>query len=150
MLLIFPTIFVPAGLLMFGFGASRHLHWIVIFIANGFIAVGVSNVATIGLAYVSESYFPVAPEALLLVNGLKNVIAFGYTYGISPWIVSSGFEKARPQKASPLFIDDSDHLEQAFGTLAGIFIAVMLSAGVLYAFGEKLRRMSARWRLIFW
>lgn len=93
MLLVVPGLLVPIGLLMFGFGASRHFHWIVLFVANGLIALGPASVATIGQVYVSESYFPVAPEALLLVNGVKNVVAFGYAYGITPWITSVGYER---------------------------------------------------------
>lgn len=150
MLLFIPGLLVPTGLLMFGFGASLHLHWIVLFVANGFIAVGVASVATIGLIYVSDSCFPVAPEALLLVNGLKNVVAFGYTHGITPWIVSSGFERVRFNRFTSISVNVSDHVKQSFGALAGIFIAVMLSAVFLSFFGEKLRRISARWKLIYW
>ena len=96
LLLVIPGVLVPTGLLMFGFGATRHLHWAVLFVANGLINVGITGVASIAMIYVSDSYFPVAHEALLLINGLKNVVAFGYSYGVTPWIVSSGFEKVSP------------------------------------------------------
>lgn len=85
---------------MFGFGATKKLHWAVLFVANGFINVGVTGVASIGMTYVSDSYFPVAHEALLVINGLKNVVAFGYSYGVTPWIVSAGFEKASIENPS--------------------------------------------------
>lgn len=78
---------------MFGFGATRKYHWAVLFVANGFINTGVTGVASIGMTYVSDCYFPLAHEALLVINGLKNVVAFGYSYGVTPWIVRAGFEK---------------------------------------------------------
>ncbi|KAJ9605677.1 hypothetical protein H2200_009526 [Cladophialophora chaetospira] len=130
-LLVIPGLLVPTGMLMFGFGATRHLHWAVLFVANGFINVGVTAVASIGMIYVSDSYFPVAHEALLLINGLKNVVAFGYTYGVTPWVVSAGFEKP-------------------FGTIAGIFMAIILSSSILYFFGKTFRRASAQWKVVCW
>lgn len=92
-LLIIPGLLVPTGLLMFGYGATQHWHWAILFVANGFINVGITAVASIGMVYVSDSYFPVAHEALLMINGLKNVVAFGYSYGVTPWIVRAGFEQ---------------------------------------------------------
>jgi hypothetical protein len=34
----------------------------------------------------------VAAEGLLVVNGVKNVAAFGFTYGFIPWTASVGYE----------------------------------------------------------
>ena len=89
-LLFIPTICVPIGLLLFGFGAQNRLSWVYIYVGYGFVNVGLTGVANIGMTYVMDSYFPVAAEALLLVNGLKNVVAFGFTFGITPWIAASG------------------------------------------------------------
>lgn len=63
------------------------------FVGYGFINVGLTAVPSIGMTYVMDSYFPVAPEALLLVNGLKNVVAFGFTYGAVPWVVARGYQE---------------------------------------------------------
>jgi len=40
------------------------------------------------MTYLSDCYLPVAPDALLLVNGLKNIVAFGFLYGIVPWFLA--------------------------------------------------------------
>lgn len=90
-LLVIPGVLVPAGLLMFGFGAQRTLHWSVMFVGNGLVSVGLSAVANIGMLFVVDSYYPVAAEALLLVNGLKNVFAFGFLYGLVPWATQDGY-----------------------------------------------------------
>ncbi|KAK5046000.1 hypothetical protein LTR84_008787 [Exophiala bonariae] len=91
-LLVVPAILVPTGLLMFGFGAEHTLHWIVMFI--GYALMNTCNcAASIGMTYVMDSYFGVAAEGLLLVNGLKNTIAWGFTYGFIPWTESVGYAK---------------------------------------------------------
>lgn len=80
---------------------------------------------------VIDSYYPVAFEALLLVNGLKNMFAFGFSYGVVPWITRSGYEAA-------------------FGEMVVIQTGVMLFAIPLYYFGKQLRHKSAGWRVISW
>lgn len=78
---------------MFGFGAQHQLHWVVMFVGYGCISVGLTGVASIGMTYVLDSYYPVAAEALLLVNGLKNVVAFGFLHGVIPWCTKSGYQE---------------------------------------------------------
>ncbi len=92
--LIIPGLLVPAGLLMFGFGAERHLHWMSMFVGYGLLCV-CNCAAGIGMTYVMDSHFPVAAEGLLLVNGLKNVIAWGFTFGFVPWTTQIGYAKVR-------------------------------------------------------
>ena len=88
---------------MFGFGAQEKLHWAVGFVGYGFIATGLSGTANIGMIYVMDSYYPVAAEALLLINGLKNVIAFGFLHGVVPWVTEDGYEKVS-HLSLPLFV----------------------------------------------
>jgi hypothetical protein len=90
-LLIFPSFLGPTGLLMFGFGAQQKLHWSVLFVGYAFINV-VNGVANIGMTYVMDSYFEVAAESLLLVNGMKNVAGWAFTYGFIPWTESVGYQ----------------------------------------------------------
>jgi hypothetical protein len=82
------------------------------------------------MAYVSDVALPVNSDALLLVNGLKNIVAFGFLYGIVPWVEEVGY------------VD-------CFGTLAGIFVAVTgIGALALIMYGAKVRHGAARWRII--
>lgn len=82
------------------------------------------------MAYVSDCYLPVAADALLLVNGLKNLVAFGFLYGVVPWVMEAGYINA-------------------FGTQAGVFVAVIVLGGLpLWWFGAKIRHTTARWRII--
>ena len=92
-LLIFPTIIAFAGLLMIGFASQQKLHWAVIYIGFGFLSIALTASANIGMTYVMDSYYAIAPECLLLVNGLKNVVAFGFAYAAIPWSQSQGYAR---------------------------------------------------------
>lgn len=128
-LLIFPAILVPAGCILFGYGVERTLNWSALFIGYGLVAVGLTAVPTITMTYVSDCYLPVAADALLLVNGLKNIVAFGFLYGLVPWVTKVGY------------VD-------CFGTQAGIFVVVMLLAVPLAWFGARIRKSTGLWKVI--
>jgi hypothetical protein len=68
---------------------------------------------------------------LLLVNGLKNIFAFGFSYGVVPWVTRSGYQNA-------------------FGEMVAIQTGVMLFAVPLYYYGKQLRHVSAGWKVISW
>lgn len=78
-----------------------------------------------------DCYLPIAPELLLLDNGLKQVFGFGFTYGVVPWVTGSGYKNV-------------------FGALAGIQVGVTLLGIPLWYWGKQLRHKSARWKVISW
>ena len=78
---------------------------------------------------VVDSYFPVAFEALVAVNAVKQLFAFGFSYGVIPWVTLDGFAGA-------------------FGAMAGIQAAVTLLGLVLWYFGKRLRHISGSWKVI--
>jgi hypothetical protein len=82
------------------------------------------------MAYVSDCALPVNSDALLLVNGLKNIVAFGFLYGVVPWVDKVGYR-------------------DCFGTMAGIFAGIVgVGAVVMILFGATLRHVSSRWKII--
>jgi hypothetical protein len=82
------------------------------------------------MAYVSDIALPVNSDALLLVNGLKNIVAFGFLYGVVPWVEQVGY------------VD-------VFGTMAAIFVAIVgIGAVTLIVYGARIRHTSAQWKLI--
>lgn len=81
------------------------------------------------MTYVSDCYLPVNADALELVNGLKNIVAFGFLYGVVPWVTETGYVNA-------------------FGAQAGIYVAIMSLAVPVVVFGKRLRHASARWKVI--
>ena len=92
---------------------------------------GITSSHAILLIPVIDSYHPVAFEALLLVCGLKNIFAFGFSYGVVPWITRSGYQGA-------------------FGEMVAIQCGVMLFALPLWYYGKQLRAISAHWKVITW
>jgi hypothetical protein len=97
------------------------------------------------MAYVSDCALPINSDALLLVNGLKNIVAFGkstanahrtllnpvgFLYGVVPWVDKVGY------------VD-------SFGTMAGIFVAIVgIGAVLLIIYGARVRHAGAQWKLI--
>lgn len=81
------------------------------------------------MTYVSDCYLPVNADALELVNGLKNIVAFGFLYGVLPWVTETGYINA-------------------FGAQAGIYVLIMLLAVPVILFGQRIRHASARWKVI--
>jgi hypothetical protein len=92
-MLVVPSLCVPIGCLMFGLGAERHLHWAVMYVGYGFMSTGLTSVASIGMTYVLDCYYPIGAEALLLINGMKNVVAWAFLHGVIPWTSSAGYTR---------------------------------------------------------
>lgn len=92
-LLLIITPIVTAGLLMVGLGCQCELHWAVIYVGCGMLNVGLTGVCSIMMTYVADSYFAIAAESLLVINGTKNVIAFGFSYAAVPWVQQQGYAK---------------------------------------------------------
>jgi MFS family permease len=146
-LLVLPMLITGAGCLVFGYGVEETLHWTSLFFGYGMVSFALSAVPTITMAYVSDCLLPVNSDALMLVNGKfmcwlmhrrlltpivgsKNIVAFGFLYGIVPWVEEVGYVRC-------------------FGAQAGIFVAViLLGMAVLIPFGAAIRHRQAKWRII--
>ena len=76
-----------------------------------------------------DAYLPVGYEAILLVNALKQIFAFGFSYGVIPWTTLDGYAGA-------------------FGAMAGIQFALVFLGLPLWYFGKKLRHISGGWKII--
>ncbi|KAJ8609944.1 hypothetical protein MRB53_038882 [Persea americana] len=60
-----PAVIVAAGCITWGYAQADSLHWTALF--------GLTYVPIVTMTYVSDSYLPVNADALMLVNGLKNL-----------------------------------------------------------------------------
>ena len=129
--LVVSALIVPAGILMFGFGAQEKLHWAVLYV--GYFFLNMCNITpTVAMSYVLDTHEEVAPEALVLINGLKNAIGFGFTYSFVPWTTSVGYAKV-------------------MGTMAGTWFAWHLLVIPLFIYGRAIREYtSKKLRVIFW
>ncbi|EPE10838.1 mfs general substrate transporter [Ophiostoma piceae UAMH 11346] len=129
-LLALPIIVTVSGCVLFGYSVQETLHWTSLFFGYGMVSVALSAVPTITMTYVSDCLLPVNSDALMLVNGSKNIVAFGFLYGIVPWVTQVGYVSC-------------------FGTQAGIFVAIVgIGGALLIAFGAQIRHKQAQWRII--
>ncbi|KAI1212099.1 MFS general substrate transporter [Annulohypoxylon truncatum] len=131
-LFLIPTIVVFTGIVLFGFSVEQQMSWPVIFTAYGLMSVGLTGSASITMTYVCDCYFPVSAECLEMINGIKNIVAFGLVHGVVPWVDNMGYAKA-------------------FGTLGGIFGGLMALVVPLLVWGPQIRHhTSSKWRLVSW
>ena len=125
-----PLVLTTTGCLVFGYGVQKSLSWVSLFFGYGMMSVSLTAVPTITMAYVSDSALPFNSDVLLLVNGLKNIVAFGFLYGVVPWVDDVGYV-------------------HSFGTMAGIFAGIVgIGAVLLILCGARTRHASAQWRVI--
>jgi len=129
--LVIPFFAVPLGTLMYGLGVQNQTSWAVPFIGYGFVNFGQVTIPAITMTYVIDSYFPVAYEAMLLINGLKNVFGFGFSFAVVPWVTLSGYKGT-------------------FCTMVGIQCALMLFGLPLWYWGKQIRHATASWKVITW
>ncbi|TIA65035.1 MFS general substrate transporter [Aureobasidium pullulans] len=131
---ILPALFLPGGLLMYGFGLYREYHWAVPFVGLGLISVGIVGGTTGPMAYIVDAYRPIAGECVVSIMAFKSAFAFLIAFYTNSWLASDG----------PAVV---------FGTLAGIIFVWFALALPLYIWGKQLRQKSLDWkfvRLIQW
>lgn len=51
-MVLIPAILCPVGLIMFGIGPDKQLHWIVPVIGSGLVGIGLTGIAAVGEAYI--------------------------------------------------------------------------------------------------
>ncbi|KAF1940505.1 MFS general substrate transporter [Clathrospora elynae] len=129
-MVIIPFMITIAGCIVFGYGVQNALSWVSLFFGYGMVAVALTAIPTITMSYVSDCALPVNSDVLLLVNGLKNIVAFGFLYGVVPWVEEAGYVTS-------------------FGALAGVFAGIVgIGAVLLIVYGARARHASAQWKVI--
>ncbi|OOQ88062.1 putative MFS transporter [Penicillium brasilianum] len=110
----------PAGVLIIGLTMSHNTHWIGPAIGWGLLSLGLTASANILLTYAVDAYPYKAAHTALLVNVIKNLLAFGVSFQSMDWYLRDG----------PL---------KQFGAMAGALWASYLLVVPLYFFGAKIR-----------
>ncbi|KAG2413252.1 hypothetical protein HFD88_002441 [Aspergillus terreus] len=113
-------VFSPAGALMIGLTMNYHTHWIGPAIGWAMLSLGLTASANILLTYAVDSDPYRAAHIALLVNVVKNLLAFGVSFRSMDWYLRDG----------PL---------KQFGAMAGGLWASYLLVIPLYFFGAKIR-----------
>ncbi|KAF8863918.1 MFS general substrate transporter [Acephala macrosclerotiorum] len=91
MLLFVPSIVNSVGILLYGLGGYNGWHWIVSAgIGTAFIGFGIGSGGAIGLTYAIDCYPNIAAESMVLILFMRNVLGFGFTFAIQPWMDGMG------------------------------------------------------------
>ncbi|TXT04818.1 hypothetical protein VHUM_04086 [Vanrija humicola] len=85
-LLVLNAIVLPVGLILWGVGAAKQIHWIGLVIGGSMVAFTSANGCTIALNYVLDSYKDLGGEVILSVILVRNTMSFGIGYAITPWL----------------------------------------------------------------
>lgn len=90
--LILPTIINAGGLLAYGLSSDGpRAPWPVpVFVGLVFMGAAMTASGAICLSYAIDCYANLASEALVLILFIRNMIGFGFTFGIQPWLEKSG------------------------------------------------------------
>lgn len=70
--IVIPATLGPAGILMFGIGVVKEVHWIVPVIGHAFLGVALTGLPSIVQPYLMDSYYPVRIDALIVSH--KNLL----------------------------------------------------------------------------
>ncbi|CAK1361421.1 putative MFS-type transporter [Cercospora beticola] len=86
-----PTAFVMAcGLILYGVTSAHAMHWIIPILGAGFVGFGLSIGGTIAMAYIIDCYERIDTHVMTTVILIRNLVGFGITWGIQPWIDGMG------------------------------------------------------------
>ncbi|KAF5005147.1 hypothetical protein FDECE_8404 [Fusarium decemcellulare] len=121
----------PAGCLLYGVGASYHIHWFGIVFGLGLISVTLPMGSNLAFTYILDSYKEVAGEGLVSAILIRNMMGFAFGYAVVPMIENLG-------------------LWYAFVLIALLGLALWCSAIVMIYVGKPLRRSTAQsyWNLV--
>jgi hypothetical protein len=67
---------------------------------------------------------------MFVIIGLKNVLAFAFSYAIIPWVTRTGYKTA-------------------FCTMAGIQLFVVFWGWPLWYWGKRIRQGTGSWKLVY-
>lgn len=103
-MLLLTAIIGPGGLIMFGCATEYHAHWIIPLVGEFLMAFGSIVAGNVTYTYIADTYLERADTALVMLNGLKNLSAFGLVYAVTPWNTYSGYAVAFGGLAVILFV----------------------------------------------
>ena len=123
--LLVSGVLCSAGLVLWGVGASKGVHFMGLIIGFGLVALGIVCAGSISLAYAVDCFKEISGESVITIIVIRNTIGFAFNYAIDPWISSMG-------------------LQNCFVSVAVIALVCTWSFLLMVLFGKRLRKMTAR------
>ena len=118
------ALIMPAGLILYGVTSAHGLPWIAPIIGTGLVGFGLSVGGTVTMSYILDCYPLLDTQVITTIILIRNIVGFGITWGIQPWIAGMG------QQNTFIFV--------------GALSFVVTAAALLFiAFGKSMRRSTA-------
>ncbi|EXJ88082.1 hypothetical protein A1O1_05010 [Capronia coronata CBS 617.96] len=90
---VYPTVIFPAALILWGVGAAHHVHWFGLAVGSFLFSTGVAVTVITMVSYCIDTYKDLSSEAMVTIIVIRNSMAFGIGYAITPW-VKLGYQDA--------------------------------------------------------
>ena len=121
--LLVSGIVCAAGLVLWGVGADRQVHWFGLVVGLAMMTFGCVTGGAIAVSYNVDCYKEMGGESTVSVMMMRNTIGFGFSYAITPWYTNMG-------------------LQNCFVTAAMVSIVCTMSFLGMVKYGKRLRRAS--------
>ncbi|TLD39246.1 MFS general substrate transporter-1 [Venturia nashicola] len=123
--LAFSGLMATSGLILWGVGAAKGVHFMGLMFGIGIMAFGLVCNSSTSLAYTVDCFKDIAGETMIIVIIIRNTLGFGFSYAITPWISAQGLEKT--------FV--------AVGMISLFFTGTFVA---MIVWGKRLRKFSAK------
>jgi MFS family permease len=118
------AIILPAGLMIYGVTSAHGLPWIVPIVGMGLVGFGLSVAGAVTMSYILDCYPLLDTQVVTTIILIRNLVGFGITWGIQPWIDNMG-------------------QQNTFICVGALSFAVTAFAIFFIIFGKSLRRWTA-------
>lgn len=81
----------PAGCILLALACGQQLHWSAIAVGFGMVSFGTVYTPNIAITYIVHLHRTEAAESLVLINVVKNVVAFTFLYVAVDWADKEGY-----------------------------------------------------------
>jgi hypothetical protein len=112
-----------AGLILWGVGADRGIHWIGLVFGLGLMTFGTVTGGAVAVSYNVDCLKEIGGASTVSVMMMRNTIGFGFSYAITPWYTNMG-------------------LTNCFVTAGVVSLVCTLTFLVMIKYGKTMRRMS--------
>lgn len=107
----------PCGCILLAFACGKQLHWSAIAVGFGMVSFGTVYTPNIAITYIVHLHEREAAKALVLINLVKNLVAFTFLYVAVEWVEREGYV-------------------QIFGIMFMLNVLVLVGAVPLYFWGR--------------
>ncbi|KAF2106385.1 major facilitator superfamily domain-containing protein [Lophiotrema nucula] len=102
-LALIATVLLPAGILMFGLGLVRGVHWAVLAVGFGLFGFAFVLTGDIALAYTTDCYSDIIGDALVGIVFTRNAFSVIVLFALTPWINGMGVQNVHVLTAAVCF-----------------------------------------------